>query len=70
MSFNPDPNKQATEVVFSRKKSHVNHMPLVFNGSQVMVVSDQIHLGLDLDRRLSFSLHLKEKIGKANRVIG
>ena len=32
MSFNPDPNKQATEVIFSKKNSTVNHPLLYFNG--------------------------------------
>ena len=70
MSFNPDPNKQATEVVFSRKKTLINHPPLVFNNSQVTVASHQKHLGLYLDRNLTFDFHLKEKMSKANRVIG
>ena len=70
MCFNPDPNKQATEVVFSRKKVPVNHVPLVFNDSEVGVLSQQKHLGLILDRSFTFENHLKEKIAKANRVIG
>ena len=27
MSFNPDPNKQAQEVIFSRKTEKINHLP-------------------------------------------
>ena len=30
MSFNPDPSKQAQEVIFSRKLKNVSHPPLVF----------------------------------------
>ena len=30
MSFNPDPNKQAQEVIFSRKLKKVCHHPLTF----------------------------------------
>ena len=30
MSFNPDPNKQAQKVTFSRKGKKVNHSALVF----------------------------------------
>ena len=36
MDFNPDPNNQATEVVFSHKRNPVNHPALFFsrcNGS-------------------------------------
>ena len=32
MSFNPDPNKQATEVLFSKKKNEICHPDLEFNG--------------------------------------
>ena len=31
MTFNPDPKKQATEVIFSHKTKPVNHPPLYFN---------------------------------------
>ena len=45
MEFNPDPSKQANEVLFSCKKSSPNHPPLVFNGNVVAKKSDQKHLG-------------------------
>ena len=35
MEFNPDPTKQATEVLFSCKKSSVRHTQLTFNGTIV-----------------------------------
>ena len=31
MSFNPDPKKQAQEVIFSQKSKAISHPPLVFN---------------------------------------
>ena len=31
MEFNPDPNKQATEFLFSCKNSSPNHPQLIFN---------------------------------------
>ena len=40
MTFNPDPNKQATEILFSCKKKPVQHPVLSFNGSPVSRVSD------------------------------
>ena len=58
MSFNPDPNKQATQVVFSRKRKPVNHPVLYFNDSLVLAVPMQKHLGLILDEKLTFSHHL------------
>ena len=39
MSFNPDPTKQAQEIIFSRKTSQRNHPGLMFNNSIVNVTS-------------------------------
>ena len=55
MSFNPDPNKQAQEVIFSRKSKNIRHPPLIFNKSKVFRAR---HLGLILDKRLSFEEYL------------
>ena len=52
MEFNPDPSKQATEALFSCKKSTANHPQLIFNGSVVAKVSNQKHLGLILDEKI------------------
>ena len=35
LEFNPDPTKQATEVLFSCKKSIPNHPQFIFNGRGV-----------------------------------
>ena len=35
MYFNPDPNKQANEVIFSRKLKVHSHPPLTFNNNDV-----------------------------------
>ena len=70
MEFNPDPTKQATEVLFSCKKSSQNHPQLIFNGIAVAKVNDQKHLGLILDSRLSFEKHINEKIIKAKINVG
>ena len=61
MEFNPDPTKQANEVLFSCKKSSPNHPQLIFNGIAVSKVNDQKHLGLILDSRLSFEKHINGK---------
>ena len=54
MEFNPDPTKQATEVLFSCKKSSPRHPQLIFNGTAVARSNDQKHLGVILDPKLSF----------------
>ena len=38
MTFNPDPTKQAVEVIFSKKKTPKNHPPIFFNNIPVMKV--------------------------------
>ena len=70
MPFNPDHNKQATEVLFSRKVNSDDHPKLTFNGNQVQQCSSQKHLGLFLDKKPDFNKHLDEKISKCNKIIG
>ena len=70
MKFNPHPNKQATELLFSCKKNRPNHPSLFFNGTAVPKANEQKHLGLVLDSKLSFERHLNEKIIKAKKGIG
>ena len=66
VKFNPDLNKQATELLFSCKKNSPNHPSLSF----VPNVKEQKHLGLTLDSKLSFERHVNEKIIKAKKGIG
>ena len=56
MNFNPDPYKQAAEVIFSQKVEHHLHPPIYFNN--VPVVTQP------------FTKHLSEKICKANKGVG
>ena len=60
-----DPNKQATELLFSCKKS-----PNLFSSMVLLVpkVNQQKHLGLVLDSKLSFERNINEKITKAKKV--
>ena len=46
MSFNPEPSKQAKEVIFSRNIKKLPHPSLVFNSNNVLKVSPQKHLGV------------------------
>ena len=69
MSFNPDLSKQAQEVLFSKKKNISYHPDLYFNQSKVKVVPAQKHLGLILDNKLNFNLHLKTVIDKITKSI-
>ena len=70
MSFNPDPTKQAQEVIFSRKVIKPVHSNLIFNSKPVSQTLSQKHLGMVLDSKLNFNEHIKNKIAKANQGIG
>ena len=63
MSFNPDPSKQAQEVIFSRKKKRY-HAPLAFNNNNVSETNSQKHFGVVLKD------HLKLILNKPNKTIG
>ena len=67
MRFNPDPNEQAQEVIFSKKITKTNHPPSYFN--QNLVKSSSPH-GMVLDTRLDFNSHLKNVQNKVNKTIG
>ena len=70
MSFNPDPTKQAQEIIFSRKTSQRNHPGLMFNNSIVNVTSIHKHLGMIFDSKLSFDEHLKSVLKKISKTVG
>ena len=70
LESNPDPTKQATEVLFSCKKSSPTHPQIIFNGTAVGKMSEQKHLGLILDSKLSLEKHLNAKIIKATKYLG
>ena len=70
MECNPDPNKQAQEVIFSKKAESNNSLPLTFNKTEVRTCQSQNHLGLILDKRLNFTEHINSKISKCDKLIG
>ena len=68
--LNPDPRKQAVEIIFSTKRDKIDHPPIFFNNIQVMKVDEHKHLGLTLDSRLSFISHIYAAIAKSRKAIG
>ena len=70
MNFNPDPNKQAQEVIFSRKINKINHLPLIFNQDLVKSFFSQKHLRMVLNTKLDFNLHIKNVQNKVSKTIG
>ena len=70
MNFNPDPSKQAQELLFSRKTSSKPYPSLNFNDNPVHQVQLQKHLGLFLDPKLSFDEHIQCILFKTRKIIG
>ena len=68
MSFNPDPFKQAQQVLFSNKAKKANHPNITFNGNTMQKSAIQKHLGLILDEKLTFNDHITSKLTTANKL--
>ena len=70
MSFNPDHSKQAQEVIFSRKYTKEDHRPIYFNDIPVTQTPVQMHIGMYLDEKLNYNIHIKENLSKVYKGIG
>ena len=70
MNFDPDPTKQAQEVIFSCKTKKLLHLALVFNNAIVTKSPYQKHLGIILDPKLTFKNHINIVTTKINKTIG
>ena len=68
-SFNPDPTKQAQEIIFSRKTSKRNHPGLMFNNNIVNLTTIHKHIGMVFDSKLSFDEHLKSVLRKLVKLL-
>ena len=63
MQFNHDPNKQANEVIFSRKSDSANVFvpPIKLKINSIPKCPSQKHLGIVLDSELNFNSYVDEK---------
>ena len=61
ISFNSDLSKQAQEVSFSKKTHKLFHPTVLFNNIPVQHSTAQKHLGVYLDEKLNFNIHITEK---------
>ena len=69
MSFNPNPSRQAQEVIFTRKVKKVVHPPIFFSNKPVQQVSSQKHLSFILDTSLTFYEHIKAIASKVSKTV-
>ena len=65
-SFNQDVNKQAQEVIYSRKAKSNIHPPHVFINNILSQANSQKHLGITLDFKLTFEEHFLNVFKKVN----
>ena len=70
MNFNPDPSKQAQELLFSQRTSSKPYPSLNFNDNPVHQVHHQKHLGLFLYPKLTFDEHIHYTLIKTCKIIG
>ena len=70
MNFNPDPTKQAQEIIFSREKTVSIHSLVYFNKNPVNSTATHKHLGMILDSKLSYENHLQSVFSTINKIIG
>ena len=67
--FNPDPNKLAEEVLFSRKNKAQIHPTITPNKILVEKLSHHKQLGIALDENLNFKQNIDTAILKINKGI-
>ena len=69
MQFNPDQNKQAQKLYFSKKAGNKKLLDLNFNKSNVASSPSVKQLGMLLDSRLNFNEHVQSKTNKCYKII-
>ena len=69
MNFNPDPNKQARKIIFSRKKTTLLYPHLCFGNRLVKSTQIHKHLGIMLYSNMSYEHHIKSVLNKVNITI-
>ena len=70
MSFNPDPRKQAIELIFPTRRDNSDHPMLYFNNLRATKLDKHKHLGFVLDSELPFLSHMNAAISKSRKALG
>ena len=70
ININQDPNKQAQEILFNRKKTASLHLVVYFDNKPVKTTQMHKHLERMLDSNLSNNYHIKSILTKVNKTIG
>ena len=70
MKFNPDPTKQAQEIIFNKKKTVSINTVIYVNNTLLNSTATYKHLGMILDSKLSYENHLQSACSRVNKTIG
>ena len=70
MIFDPDQTEQARVAIFSRKTTKKIYPKIFFNNIPVSKADSQKHLGMRLDSKSFFDIHIKTILTKVNRTTG
>ena len=70
MQFNPDLNKQANGVYFSRKFNAGVYLLVDLNNSRAQLCESHKHLRIALDKYFNFHEHIAKKIKIFSKLIG
>ena len=70
MQFNPNRNKQAQELYFSKKAGNKKSLDLTFNKSNVASSPSVKKLSMLPDSGLNFNEHVQSKINRCYQIIG
>ena len=70
MSFNPDPSKQAHEIIISCKSKRTTHSPLVFNNNNVSKALVLFPNTPGCQIKLTFEEDVNNVLAKVNKAVG
>ena len=70
MLFNPDHQKHAVKLTFSRAEIEIDRKDILFNDTSVKKVDEHMHLRIILETKLSFSAQIKVANSKTRKGIG
>ena len=58
------PTNKHKKYIFRKNQSNENSLPVTFNNAKVVTCSTHKHLGILLDKPLSFNEHIQSKMNK------
>ena len=70
LQFNPDPNKQIRLSFLVNRIYIYMYPPVTFSNNTITKCPHHKHLGVVLDYKFDFNIHIEQKIKRRNKIIG